>query len=148
MINTIATKEQMKAEALKRLRFLVSLKEVIKDFNQNDNVWLFERQNNIFNAVAYSINANNGQAEYDRLEDLIEEFEMKSDVKVYLVQLTHFDFGDCYSFFYVSNDIDEWAQDWEDLKENIAFVRAYTDGQSEYGTIGFKKSMGGITRTF
>lgn len=137
-------KEKQKAEALKRMSILKIMKEVRDDFKNNNKVYYSERQNRIFNAVLYWLDNN------EEWEQMVKEFETKHNYLVYHCQLTHFEFGDCLSLLYVSNEESEWEQDKQDLKDGYAFVYAKNlecDYDSDWGTIGIAPSMGGITRT-
>lgn len=137
-------KEKQKAEALKRMRMLNLMSNVIKDFEKKNKVYYSERQNNIFNAILYWVD---NKKEY---VDLVNEFEKKHNALVYHCQLTHMEFGDCLSLLYVSQNEEEWEQDTNDIREGYAF--AYVANldcpqDSEFGTIGIRPSQGGVLRT-
>ena len=74
-------------------------------------------------------------------------FENTFNSMVYHVQLSHFTFGDCYSFFYVSDYKDEWDSDRYDLSHGfaLAYVWNRTDEIcSEFGSISFEPKFGGV----
>lgn len=140
----ITLKEKQKEEALVRLSMLHVLPQVKKDFEKKDVVYYSERQNNIFNAVLYTI------GEDSKYMPIIKEFEDKHNALVYHCQLTHTTFGDLLSMFYVSDSEDEWGYDKNDLKDNTAYVKVVNldDVQcSDFGCIGIRPSMGGVLRT-
>lgn len=128
-----------------RLNLLgVDYEMVVKPFLEKGILKYSEYQNQVFNAILYDV-------ENDKeLQKKIEDFEKKNNAIVYHVQLTHFVFGDCYSFFYVSDYMEEWEDDRQKLKENCAMVYVWNrtdDFCSEFGWIGFKPSLGGVVRT-
>ena len=147
-------KKAQKEEASKRLRKLVELKEVCKSFEKSGNVWMFERVNPIFSAVAYDIDLNSSYEKYSQIKKLIEDFEEKYNALVYLVQSTNTrDWGVQLSLFYVSQHPEEWARDNLDLQHQEAFVyvahnNSLNDSYNEFDYIGFEKAMGGITRIY
>lgn len=143
------------AEAIKRLEYLqshgMSYEPAVNVFKRGEDIAIFERQNNLFDAVFYCLKLNAGDnGMYDKLLKIYEELEADGDV-VYLIQISHTEFGTCASFFYVSDTEGEWELDLADLKENYSccYVANLDDDSSEYGTIEFKysKACGGIVRT-
>jgi len=150
----MANQMERKEEALKRITFLekngMKFKGVRESFEKG-SVGIFERQNRMFQAVFFDLYLNKGSEDYNKLIAKKEELE-KQDLTVYMIQITHFEFGTVASFFYVSANEEEWTYDWDDLKENYSMCYGYNmddDMCSEYGTIGFvyDKACGGIYRT-
>lgn len=143
-------KELQKQEAIKRLKLLKLLPEVIKDFEKNNRVYYSERQNKIFDGILYEVNQN---PEFKRI---IKEFEEKKNAIVYHAQLTRFEFGLCLSLLFVSEDEEEWEFEIEELtpdENKIMYPIAYcinldNPDFSEYGTIGIKSLNGGISRVY
>lgn len=83
------------------------------------------------------------------MEQPIKEFEEESNGLVYHVIKTQMNFGLMYSFLYVSEYIEEWKMDMEDLGDNqtLAYVVNTTMPDcSEFGTIGIEPSIGGLKR--
>ncbi len=79
----------------------------------------------------------------------IRKFEEESNGLVYHVIKTQMNFGLMYSFLYVSEYIEEWKMDMEDLGDNqtLAYVVNTTMPDcSEFGTIGIEPSIGGLKR--
>ena len=143
------------AEAIKRLEYLqshgMSYEPAVNVFKRGEDIAIFERQNNLFDAVFYCLKLNAGDnGMYDKLLKTYEHLEADGNV-VYLIQISHTEFGTCASLFYVGNEEDEWEMDWDDLKNNIQLV--YVENLddplgSEFGNIGFRysKTCGGIVR--
>ena len=138
------SKEKQKQEALKRMKILKLMPEVIKDFKDNDRIYYSERQNKFFNAVLYWLDNNQEYVE------IVKEFEQKHNVVVYHCQLTHLEFGDCLSLLYVSEDENEWPMEKEELAQGYAYCYVRNldcEYDSDWGSIGIKPSMGGVVRT-
>ena len=136
---------EKRCEALKRLKMIgVDKNMVIKPF-QNENVMLSEYMDKYFCAVLFDVN------QYEYLKHAIHLFENEYNSLVYHVQLSHLDFGDCYSFFYVSDYKDEWDMDRYDLLHGFAVVYVWNKNAeelSEFGSIDFATKMGGIVRMY
>lgn len=80
---------------------------------------------------------------------MVRKFEEDSNGLVYHVIKTQMNFGLMYSFLYVSEHIEEWEMDMEDLGYNqtLAYVVNTTMPDcSEFGTIGIEPSIGGLKR--
>ena len=138
-------RQKQKQEALERMYALGLMKEVIKDFKDNDTVYYSERQNAFFKAILYWVSNE------DKFVEVINEFEKKNNALVYHCQLTHLEFGDCLSLFFVSENEDEWSQDREDIKNGGALVYVENLDEhmfSELGYIGFESTQGGVCRTW
>ncbi|MBE6120923.1 MAG: hypothetical protein E7189_10925 [Erysipelotrichaceae bacterium] len=133
-------KELQKHEAIIRMKHLNLLDKVIKDFNENQIVYYSERQNHLLQAVLYSVSGN------QELEQKIQKFEESYDSLVYHVQLLHTEFGDMYSFLYVSKYQDEWKLDGNDLQKNQCYSFVWNGDIEEFGLIGFQKVKGGVVR--
>lgn len=138
-------KLKQKQEALKRMRMLQIMPNVIKDFEKNNKVYYSERQNSFFLATLYWLD---NHKEY---VDLVKDFEKTHNAIVYHAQLTHLTFGDCLSLFYVSENEEEWSMDKDNISngEMISYVANLDDDDcSEFGYIGVKPAMGGVVRTW
>ena len=132
-----------KKEAIQRLKMMgVDNRMVINPFKKG-KLMLSEYLDEFFPAVLYDAN------QYTYLMDKISLFENTFNSMVYHVQLSHFTFGDCYSFFYVSDCKDEWDSDRYDLSHGfaLAYVWNRTDEIcSEFGSISFEPKFGGVVR--
>lgn len=137
-------REKQKTEALKRMRMLHLLPNVIKDFEKSNKVYYSERQNAFFNAILYWVDNEK------KYVDLVNQFEKEHNALVYHCQLTHMEFGDCLSLLYVSKNEKEWQRDTNDIREGYAFAYVANidcESYSEFGTIGIRPSQGGVLRT-
>ena len=135
-------KSLQKEEAIKRMKELKLMPEVINSFIEENTLYYSERQNKMLTAVLYWVTNN------EELATKIKEFERQTNSLVYHVQLLHTSIGDMYSFFYVSENIEEWEMDMDDLKDHRSFVYVWNGDIEEYGSIGFRSEMGGVVRTW
>ena len=128
-------REELKQEALKRMKLIKLSTKCIKAFETENKVWTSER------GMLY---------EDDDVQKLVEAFENDHPgYLVYHVDHTRFTFGDCYSFFIVSPYKDDWQMETDDLKDGYAFCYVKNiddDFCSEFGTIAFKSIFGGVRR--
>lgn len=141
------SREELKQEALKRMKLIKLSPQCIKAFETKNKVWTSER------GILYD-DAN--------VQKLVEAFEknhpgylvyhVDHSYLVYHVDHTLFTFGDCYSFFVVSPYQEDWQIETDDLKDGYAFCYVknidddYDDFCSEFGTIAFKPVLGGVCR--
>ena len=123
-------------EALKRMKMLKLSNHCINAFKKG-KVWESEG----FGAL-YEVN--------EKEQEIINDFEKDNPgYKVYHMIHNLFEFGECYSLLYVSNDKEEWEQDRNDIKENYVFAYVKNidfDYCSEFGSIAIKPSFGGLVR--
>lgn len=129
-------REKQKNEAIKRMKILKLYENIIKEFEEENKLNLSESI-----GVLYWLK--------EEEKELVEEFENENGGLVYHLIRSLTDFGELYSIFYVSKYEEEWDMDLEDLKNNIAFVYVKNlndELSSEFGSIGFKKSIGGLVR--
>lgn len=137
-----------KEEALKRLKKLSLLDDVIKYFKagklyRSENLYMGRK----LIAILYFLN--------DREKEMVKEFEDKSGALVYHVIKNYTDFGTCLSFLYVSANPENWIRDNEDLETweqgsvfPFVYVRNIDNTHiSGFGSIGIKPSFGGLLRT-
>lgn len=144
MTNTTA-QELQRNEAVARMKKLSLAQNVIDEFEKEGRVYASERLNEKAKAILSLANKR------PATQVLIERFESKHNAIVYHAQITYTSFGKLVSLFYVSNNMDEWEEDKNDLDKNEAFVFVanVTDlACSEFGYIGFKPSNGGVERTY
>lgn len=150
----MSTMQAKRQEGVKRLRFLASmgmeLKEPIKLFTYG-NVGIFENQGKYARAVFYNLMLNKGSEDYDQIIEAKNEFEKEYNCLVYLIQITHTEFGKLVSMLYVSDNSKEWESDFKDLKDKTPYANVYnqTYEESEIGRIGieYDRMYGGIYRT-
>ena len=128
-------REELKQEALKRMKLIKLSPQCIKAFETRNKVWTSER------GMLY---------EDDDVQKLVEAFEKDHrGYLVYHVDHTAFEFGNCYSFFIVSPYKEDWQMETDDLKDGYAFCYVKNiddDFCSEFGTIAFKSVFGGVYR--
>jgi len=128
----------MKLEAVERMKILNLMPSVINDFNKKDIVFYSE-----FYGILYWLSNKPEWAE------IVKNFETKHNVLVYHIELSHLEFGDCLSLFYVNGHKDGWA--WEKKNMRAGYCYCYVknlddDFCSKFGSIGFKPLNGGVKR--
>lgn len=139
---TINLKTAQKQEAIKRLKALGVMDDVLTAFVNDDIVYKSEYLNRLFPAVLYHLDTTEQQ--------IVSDFEKEYEALVYHIQKVSTDFGDLYSLFYVSSHRPEWKADNDELADGYAFVYVYNASYpelSEFGSISFEPAMGGIVRT-
>ena len=132
-----ATKEQMKQEALARMKLLKLYSVLLEDFEDGK--------------ISYS------EGEFGRLyrvkrkvEEVVQKFENRTGYLVYHVINNDTSIGHMLTLLYVSTEMDEWAADKQDLQEGcpLAYVENLTYPDcSEFGSVGVKPFNGGVVRT-
>ena len=134
------TREEMKAEAIARMRQLHLYSETIRQF---------ERENLISESIppfgtCYWLN----EAQRERVRQL----EAKYDILVYHFIHSFTTIGEMESYLYVSNHPEEWEDDRAGLKEGetVAYVYNCDDPElSEFGYIGIRLTpAAGLERTW
>lgn len=131
------TREQMKDEAVQRMKMLHISSQTIKDFKDEDVVNLSEN-----GGFLYWLD--------EEEEKMVRDFENESGGIVYHVIKSLTEFGLLYSLLYVSTYKSEWNQDREDLKNGICLCYVKNVDApwcSEYGSIGISPRIGGLVRT-
>ena len=130
--------ETKREEAIQRMKTLGLFKPCIKAFKDRFEVQLSEMTGGLYEFYSD-----------EELNAKIKEFEEEHDALVYHVIHTFTQFGELYSFLYVSDHKDEWGMDNEDIKNG--YVMAYVwnkddDWCSEFGTISVRERFGGLVR--
>lgn len=136
------TKEEMKNEALRRMKALKLHDEgfhtCVGDFRKNGNAWKSE-----FYGILYWLDDDEKKA----VKEFEEEYS-KHNIKVYHCYKAHTEFGEILYMFYVTSDEEDTAENFDDnLKENIIECYAYNFTEpsfSEFGTCYIKSQFGGI----
>ena len=126
-------REEMKKEAINRMKTLKLHPNIIREFS-NEN-----KLNLSLNGALCHLN--------DEQLARVQEFEQKYDVLVYHVIQN----GQMLSFLYVSKYQEEWEHDRNDLEEGYPFVYVanLTDEScSEFGSIGIRPCVGGVIRIY
>lgn len=132
----MATRDEMKVEAIERMKMLNMHKNPINEFKRNGKLNLSEQ----FGAL-YWLN--------DKEKEMVRKFEEDNGHLVYHVIKTHTNFGTLYSLMYVSKHDEEWEMDHQDLKDGYCFAYVVNADEpifSEFGSIGIRPSIGGVVR--
>lgn len=135
------TKEEMKAEAIRRLKAYGVCDSVIRDFDKEGVVYYSERLNARFPAVLYFLE--------DRPDLLAKAKEIEADTgcMVYHVIVTHLVDGEMVDFLLISKYKSDW--EYEDTKAGYQYsycMSPYTYGECESGTIVIQQKIGGLAR--
>lgn len=129
-----------KEKAIECMQQLNIYKPYINAFDKKGIVTLFERFG------GYYIDEDNEPELLNKIKEVEKEFGLI----VYAVTHEIFEFGECYSFLYVSNYEEEWDYNLAEISDGYtcAYVWNKTfEYCSEFGTIGVKSFGGGIART-
>lgn len=131
-----ATREQMKEEAIKRMKMLGIYPPTIKEFEREDK-----------------LNVSRGGFLYcldDEYKTKVAKFEEKYGGLAFAVIESNTESGKLLSILYVSTHRDEWESDRLGLKSGEPFAYVFNlDAEecSEFGFIGVRKRFGGLVRT-
>ena len=130
------TRQEQKTEAIERMKMLKLHSNPIKEFEIEDVINLSEH-----GGMLYWLN--------DEQQKMVKDFEEKYNAVVYHVIHDYTEFGEMYSFLYVSDSPNEWEYDRDDLEHGIALVyvkNVNDDWCSEFGSIGIRPQFGGLVR--
>lgn len=131
-------KAQQKAEALKRMKELALYEDVISEFEDKEKIYYSE------GGILYWLDNHPDWVERVR------EVEKENGILVYHAILSHMEWGDLLSLFYVSQEEEEWYMDHDDLKEGIQLTYNFflhDKSNGSFGSIGFAPFFGGLKRT-
>lgn len=133
-----ATKEQMKQEALARMKLLKLHPNVIKKFKEEDK-------------LNYSMGMH-GMLYWatGEIGEVVQKFENQTGYLVYHVIHNNTEIGRMLTLLYVSTEMEEWNTDKQDLQEGcpLAYVENMTYPDcSEFGSVGVRPANGGVVRT-
>ena len=134
----MATIEERKNEAIKRMEALKLDKTCINAF-KNGKPWMSESRY----GSLYEINDK-------EVKDKIKKFENEYNATVYHLIHNYTEFGELYSFLYVSNNEEEWEDDNADIRDGYAIAYVWNVDEedfSEFGSIRVKSVFGGLVRT-
>lgn len=130
-------REELKQEALERMKMLHLSSQCIKAFEKDDAVWESEGIGALYECNPEEVK-------------IIKEFEEKTGGLVYhMIHNVYEEIGECYSIFYVSKNEEEWEMDRYDIKAYYPFVyvkNTTDDYCSEFSSIGIRPSIGGLIR--
>ena len=132
------TRENKKVEAIKRMKMLGLFKPCIKSFEKYDELQLTEP-----NGGLYEFSDN------EELKAKVKEFEEDYNALVYHVIHTYTQFGELYSFLFVSDYEEEWEMDIADVKDSYAIAYVWNksdEWMSEMGSIVVREKFGGLVR--
>ena len=129
-------RERQKLEAINRMIKLKLHENVIKEFEIEDKLYKSE-----FHGILYWLNVEE--------EKIVRDWEQETGNLAYHIIHNNTEFGELLSIFYVSQHEEEWEMDRNDLNNDLAVVYVKNlsdDWCSEYGSIGFKRYIGGLVR--
>lgn len=129
---------KQKAQAVERMKKLGIMEQPVKEFEDEGKLNLSEN-----GGLLYYLNEDE--------QKMVDDFEKENNGLVYHVIKSRTTIGLMYALLYVSEYLEEWKMDMEDLEEGQ--VLAYVVNMdmpdcSEFGTIGIKPSVGGLIRTW
>jgi hypothetical protein len=131
-------KEAKKVEAIKRMKALDLYKTYIEDFIDKDQIFMSEMTGGVYEF-----------SENTELVKAVNEFEAAHNALVYHVIRTFTQFGELYTFLYVSDYKEEWEMDNNDIAEGYTLAYVWNKDDewcSEFGSVGVKGLFGGIIR--
>lgn len=129
--------ENMRKEAIERMKMLKLHPNVIKDFKNG----IINKSEAMFGSL-YWLSDNEMK--------MIHEWEEEHDCLVYHVILSRTEFGVLMDFLYVGDDEEEWEYDRQDIECKTIFSYCKNlsyDWCSESGYIGIASVNGGLVRT-
>lgn len=136
VIEMLPTREQMKAEALERMKMLQMHQNPIKEFEKYGKLNLSEQNGALFWLT-------------DEQEAAVWDWEAYTGNMVYHVIHNYMEFGELLNLLYVSQYPEEWKMDHDDIRDGhaIAHVMNLSEPEfSESGSIGIKPIIGGVIR--
>lgn len=131
------TREEQKAEAIKRMKLLKLHSNVIKEFQEEGKLNMSEG-----GGFLYWLDEDQ--------QARVCQFEKKYDALVYHVIHSFMNGDEHLAYLFVSSDPEEWKCDRDDISSGYPLV--YVDNLScewcsEFGSIGVAPSIGGLLRT-
>lgn len=133
-----ATFEERKVKAIEIMKRMDIYHPYIEAFEKDNTVCFFE---NYAGFWAY---------QEPEIQNKIKELEKEYNFTIYAVTHEYMEFGECFSFLYVSSYKEDWEYNVQSCR-NTHYAFAYVwnkddDWCSELGTIGVKSFGGGIKR--
>lgn len=133
------TKEEKKAEAIRRMKMLEIFPETVRQFEKQNLVSISEPPLGAF----YWCD--------EEQRKIINQIEEEYNLLVYMGIMSYTEFGQMLSLLYVSDHKDEWDDDNQNLLNEEAMTYTYNYDApdcSEFGYIMFKKTpAAGLKRT-
>lgn len=129
---------KQKEQAIERMKKLGIMEQPIKEFEDEDKL-------NLSEVAGYLYWLDDDEKE------MVKKFEEENNALVYHIIKTNTNIGMLHNLLYVSEYVEEWDMDMDDLSEGqaLAYVLNKTMPDcSEFGTIGIKPSVGGLIRTW
>ena len=129
---------KQKTQAVERMKKLGIMEQPVKEFEDEGKLNLSEN-----GGLLYYLNEDE--------QKMVDDFEKENNGLVYHVIKSRTTIGLMYALLYVSEYLEEWEMDMEDLGEGQALayvVNMDMPDCSEFGTIGIKPSVGGLIRTW
>lgn len=134
-----ATKEEMKQEALFRMKLLNLHPNAVNEFQNEGKLNYSEGTLGILYWAT------------DEMKEIVEDFEKRTGYTVYhLIDNNNEEIGHMLTLLYISTDMEEWSYDRRDIHEGcpLAYVENMTYPDcSEFGSVGVRPTNGGVVRT-
>lgn len=141
-----ASYEEMKAEAIRRMKQLGLIRDCIEKFDRYGLAMYSER----CNLCGYWKFGDLFDAD-EAMEKSIDEFNKTYDALVYAVIRNYTELGIMDTYLFVSKNKDEWVYDDRLMAENAQYAYVKTHGSSwggEFGRVGVRPAGGGLLRTW
>ncbi len=137
-------KKYLKEEAIKRMKKLGLMDDVISLFSNEDRLYYSERQNKQFPATLFYLD---NKPEY---KEMVRKFEEKTGYVVYHCILTNTRFGRILDMLFVSIYKEDWKYELEESRKgyiSISMANNLDDEAcSDMGSIEVRPVMGGLER--
>lgn len=137
----MATREQMKEEANKRIKMWNLHKNPVNEFINEGKINLSEKAP--IPGILYWLD--------EEQEKMVKEFEEQNNCLVYHVIHDYTNIGELYTLLFVSAYDEEWEMDIESIKENVPFCYVINKDApwcSEFGSCYIVPANGGLERRF
>lgn len=133
----IASKEEMKQQAVQIMKILKLHENVINDFVKENKL----NKSETINGILYWLD--------DEEQQMVEEYEKRCNVLVYHVIKTYtIDDGVIYDLLYITNEKDSWEGIVKRLKQDSIILSHTICYFSENGDIQIQSRNGGVVRIF
>ncbi len=141
--------KKQKEEAIKRLHILVKmgLHPVVAENLEHGLITVSDCQIHNY-PILYDFSSDNNIDPY--WIEKVKEVSDKHRIYVYHIIHCYTTFGELLNLLYVASHKEEWEMEREELKEGYTtsyVINLNIPEYSEFGSIGIKTTMGGITRT-